>query len=379
MSVRNRNERLEYRFTFRGQNVSQATGLEDTAQNRKLAAEMEAAHRRRLREGALGIQRIDARPFSDAMDEFIEHEKLARKEKENTWLRIKTSSASLKTFFGKKTVYLITHSDIEKYKLWRVNGDDRIAPVKPITVRHDLDNLSLFLQWAQQSNYTRTNLVETIKKPSDHDSERMYILNVDEERRYFEFLRAHSVSENGNLHDVGRLMINQGFRPDETMALEKAAVDLDKKLIRITKSKTKKGLRCLKLTAESWQILARRMGGESKWIFPSTRRPGKHITKLNCPHDRALAKLDMNFVLYDLRHTFATRMIEAGIELPTLKDIMGHKDIRTTMRYVHVTREHQHRAMEKFEAERLRIEKQFEGHQRRHREIENGPSVERPN
>ena len=380
MGLRNRNGLLEYRFTFRGQNVSLGTGLEDTIQNRKLAAEMEAGHRQRLREGALGIQKIEARPFCDAIDEFVAHEKLARKGKENTWRRIKTSSASLKAFFGNKTVYLITRSDIEKYKVWRLNGDGRIAPVKGITVRHDLDNLSLFLQWAQQANYTRANLVENIKKPPEDDSERMYILSVEEERRYFEFLRAHSVSENGNLHDVGRLMINQGFRPDEAMALEKAAVDLDNKLIRVTKSKTRKGLRSLKLRTESWQILARRMRGDSRWIFPSTRRPGQHITKLNCPHDRALTRLGMSFVLYDLRHTFATRMIEAGVDLPTLRDIMGHKDIRTTMRYVHVTKEHQHRAMEKFEAERLRIEKQFEESQRRRNEsIEVGTSGERLN
>ncbi len=84
----------------------------------------------------------------------------------------------------------------------------------------------------------------------------MYILTVEEERRYFEFLRAHSISENGNLHDVGRLIINQGFRPDEAMALERAAVDLDNRIVRVTKSKTKKGLRRVKLTVESWQILA---------------------------------------------------------------------------------------------------------------------------
>ena len=379
MGVRNRNGLLEYRFTYRGQNVSQATGLEDTAQNRKLAAEIEATHRGRLREGALGIQKVQARPFSDAIDEFVQHEKLARKGKENTWRRIKTSSASLKTFFGKKTVYLISQSDIENYKLWRLNGDGRIASVKAVTVRHDLDNLSLFMQWAQQANYARMNLLERIKKPSVDESERMYILNVHEERRYFEFLRTHGISENGNLHDVGRLMINQGFRPDEAMALEKAAVDLDKRLVRVTKSKTKKGLRWLKLRTESWQILGRRMGGDSRWIFPSTRRPGQHITKLNCPHDRALAKLGINFVLYDLRHTFATRMIEAGIDLPTLKDIMGHKDIRTTMRYVHVTQEHQHRAMEKFEAERSRLEKQYEDRQRQQESLKPAPSSERPN
>ena len=117
MSVTNRTGRLQYRFTFRGQDVFQATGLEDTAHNRKLVAELEAAHRHPLREGALGIQKLEARPFSQAIDEFIEHEKVARKEQKNTWLRMKTSATSFKTFFGKKTVYLITQLDVEKYKL----------------------------------------------------------------------------------------------------------------------------------------------------------------------------------------------------------------------------------------------------------------------
>ncbi|MBV9300991.1 MAG: DUF3596 domain-containing protein [Acidobacteriaceae bacterium] len=102
MSVTNRNGRLQYRFTFRGQDVFQATGLEDTAHNRKLVAELEAAHRLRLREGALGIQKIEARPFSEAIDEFIEHERAARKGQRNTWLRMKTSATSLQAFFRKE-------------------------------------------------------------------------------------------------------------------------------------------------------------------------------------------------------------------------------------------------------------------------------------
>ena len=314
MSVKSRNGRLEYRFMFRGQDVFRATGMQDTAQNRKLVTALEAADRQRLREGALGIQAIEARSFRGAMDEFVEHEKLARQGRTSSWLRIKTSAASLKAFFGNKTVYLITQADIEKYKLWRLNGDDEIAPVRSTTVRHDLDNLSLFFQWAKQANYARANLVKNVKKPPEGDSERSYILSVDEERRYFGFLQSQTTGENGNLHDLGRLMINQGLRPDETISLEKTAVDLDNRMVRVTKSKTRAGLRCVKLRVESWQILARRMNGNSKWIFPSTRRPGEHIKEPHGPHARALAKLGMNFVLYDLRHTFATRMIEAGVD-----------------------------------------------------------------
>ena len=82
-------------------------------------------------------------------------------------------------------------------------------------------------------------------------------------------------------------MINQGFRPDEAIALEKAAVDLNNRTVQVTKSKTKKDLRRVKLTVERWPILAR-LTRDSKWIFPSTRRPGDHIKKLNCPHDRSI-------------------------------------------------------------------------------------------
>ncbi len=87
------------------------------------------------------------------------------------------------------------------------------APVKPITVRHDLDTLSLFFQWAEQANYARGNLVKNVKKPPEGNTERMHILTVYEERRYFQFLEQHSVTENRNLYDLGRLMINQGSVP----------------------------------------------------------------------------------------------------------------------------------------------------------------------
>jgi integrase len=221
--------------------------------------------------------------------------------------------------------------------------------VKPVTCKHDLDNLSLFFKWAKKMKYARANPVQSVSKPSDKDAQRMYIIPLAEEVRYFRYLREKGISVNGNLHDVGRLIINQGLRPEEVLSLRNTDVDWDKGTVTICKGKTSASRRTLKLTKESWQILVGRIKGDSPWIFPSRKRPGQHITKLNCPHDRAMAKLGMNWVLYDLRHTFATRMIEAGVDLPTLKDIMGHTDIRTTQKYVHPTRDHQFRAMDLYE------------------------------
>jgi integrase len=326
--------------------------LEDTPRNRKSVEELEAVHRKDLREGRLGLQPIKARVFDEAVDEFLAAERINRSGAPGTVRRIETSAASMKVFFGKREVSLIDEGDVERYKLWRLSGqeDQEIKPVKPVTCKHDLDNLSLFFQWAKKMKYARSNPVRGVAKPSDRDAQRMYVIPIEEERRYFRYLVKESVSEHGNLHDVGRLMINQGLRPEEVVCLRKADVDWDKRTLTVTHGKTRAAQRTLKLTKESWEILARRMARESPWIFPSTKRRGDHVTKLNSPHDRVIEKLGMSWVLYDLRHTFATRMVQAGIDLSTLKDILGHTDIRTTQRYVHPTLDHQFRAMEAYDA-----------------------------
>jgi len=59
--------------------------------------------------------------------------------------------------------------------------------------------------------------------------------------------------------------------------------------------------------------------------------------------------INLSFVLYDLRHTFATRAAQQGMDVATLAAILGHSGIRLVLRYVHVTAEHQRKAMQNFE------------------------------
>jgi len=52
-----------------------------------------------------------------------------------------------------------------------------------------------------------------------------------------------------------------------------------------------------------------------------------------------------DFHFHDLRHTFGSHMVMQGIDLRTVQQIMGHRDIQTTMRYAHLSPEYVHEAI----------------------------------
>jgi integrase len=159
--------------------------------------------------------------------------------------------------------------------------------------------------------------------------------------------------------------------------LESKDVDLERNAITIRSGKTTAARRKLRLTAESRAILAGRLGSGSglHWLFPSPKRSGQPLTKLNGTHEKALeltrkcktcGKIRLEhlenqeckfnggnerfeFVVYDFRHTFATRAAEAGMPIATLAAILGHADLRSVMKYVHIRQEAQDRAMAEFE------------------------------
>jgi hypothetical protein len=144
--------------------------------------------------------------------------------------------------------------------------------------------------------------VRNVKIPSDAEAVRIHVLAPEEERQYF--LRA---AKHQDLYDLGRIILNQGMRPDEVTCLRKSeVVDLDRGQLCISSGKSPAARRTLDLTSESRHILARRMSSPSQWIFPSSRNPGQHVIRLNGAHDRVCASASkagtpLTFVLYDFR------------------------------------------------------------------------------
>ena len=115
--------------------------------------------------------------------------------------------------------------------------------------------------------------------------------------------------------------------------------------------KTKAAKRRIELTARVKSILERRISEcRGKYLFAHDGDPDKPVPKVNNAHDRAVKSSKVAaFRLYDLRHTFATRAAEAGVDLVTLASMLGHSKINMVMRYAHPTQEHQTRAIKKME------------------------------
>jgi integrase len=355
MPLRELKGRWQYRFQVNGKIIEKLTDWAATEENRAKAEQKERRHRDAVLKGEVPAPaRSTGRRFNETTEEFLQWLESSRI-KESSVRRIKVSMVSLRVFFDEMDIGKIRLRDVEDYKRWRLKGGPENHSVKPITAKHDLAALSKFFSWAiKMQIIASANPVKDVEKPSDPDGEtRMHIITPAEEMDYFD--RAEKAGYR-NLADVTRLILEQGMRPEEVMHLEKRGVNLETGHIQIFKGKTKAARRRLKLTPISLGIIARRMWdtASDKWLFPSPKtktRAGQPITKLNGPHDKICkartAKDDesarpmLDFVLYDFRHTFATRSAtEKGMDLPTLKFILGHSSLRMVERYVHPTQDH---------------------------------------
>src|SRR5437870_13783528 len=119
----------------------------------------------------------------------------------------------------------------------------------------------------------------------DVDAVRMHVLSAEEEKQYFAAAAKHQ-----DLSDLGRLMLNQGMRPEEVLALSKFDLTLEPAQLQVRSGKSKAARRTLDLTPESRAILARRMTGESPRMFPPPRKPGQHVVSLHNPHEPVCAQ-----------------------------------------------------------------------------------------
>ena len=241
---------------MRGKPYSGTTGFEATAKNRRTAEKFEAAERQRMLSTAMTLLPAPNLDFAAAAGMFIAHcEDVRYRSKPASAQRVKVSFTALVAFSGEFQVGAIDAGLIETFKESRAVD----CGVRDITIRHDLHALSLFFQCAERKGWVKGNPVRSVRIPSDRDAVRMTVLTDEQEKAYFaEAEKIVDKAGRRNLYDVGRLMINQGFRPEEITRARKEQFSERARTFTVVAGKTKAAGRTVDLTEESFQIVQRR-------------------------------------------------------------------------------------------------------------------------
>ncbi len=93
-------------------------------------------------------------------------------------------------------------------------------------------------------------------------------------------------------------------------------------------------------------------GPSQEWLFPSSKSRTGHVVNIEKPFRRAVKAAGLNpedVVRHTLRHTAITHLVQAGVDLPTVKRISGHKTLRMVERYSHQNGDHIRAAMDRLE------------------------------
>ena len=196
------------------------------------------------------------RPFNEAAGDFLTWADGEYRDHPNSAKRLRTSFVSLCRFFAKAPVSSILRGHVNDFKAWRRK---EFGGVRGITIRHDLHALSKAFGYFIDHNWARENPVRGVEIPGDKDAVRIHVLTPIEETLYFEVARLRFPA----LHDLGRLMINQGCRPEEILQLETADIDLERSRLTIRDGRSRAARRQLKLAAET-----RRYARSELWRLP---------------------------------------------------------------------------------------------------------------
>jgi len=235
---------------------------------------------------------------------------------------------TLKTFWGKYRVSDLTAEDAERFKAKRARC------VRPGTVNRELGLakhiMTKALEWKMIADNPFRS-VRNLRVPKRVDR----VLAPEEEVR---LLAACEHVRSKFLRPLVIMAIHTGLRRSELLGLEWTRIDLANRTIKIINSKSTSGDRIVPMTGTVHALLSGFAKEEkSGLVFPSNRNVGHRFLDLKRGFKRALRLADIPEGLrwHDLRHTFASRLVGAGVDLVTVSQLMGHSGIVMTVRYAH--------------------------------------------
>jgi site-specific recombinase XerD len=189
------------------------------------------------------------------------------------------------------------------------------------------------------------NPVSRVKRYKENESRVRYLREEEEER-----LRAVLKVQFPERIPEYELALYTGMRRGEQFGLKWKDVDLEKGMLTV---RGKTGRRFIIVNSHAKTALQKLLGAQnagaaisSPYVCPETKRDDQRDWR-RWLEDAAKAANVEDFHWHDLRHTFASRLVMAGVDLRTVQELLGHKSILMTMRYAHLSPDHRQAASEK--------------------------------
>ena len=361
--------RWSYKFNWNGEPIRKST----KQTNKRVAQQMEAAHKAALAKGEVGIRERKMVPtlaeFADR--DFISFVESRFANKPKTLEYYRTGLKRLKAFspLGKAKLGAIPPGVITEFVESLRSDGLRVSSINRV-----LEVLRRMLRLA--SEWGKTDRIPPKIQMLPGENERDRVLSSEEERRYLAaakkvgaaieeaYQRALSGlrAQRGEvpiaprdpylLRDVTTILIDCALRPEECFRLRWQNVRDG--ALHVSFGKTENARRSVPLTARASGLLEMRGSvRRGDWVFPAPTRSG-HIEKstLKKQHAKALKLAEVEaFTLYTFRHTCLTRW-SAHMDPYTLAYLAGHSDFSTTRRYVHPQADTIRAAMERVHGEK---------------------------
>lgn len=276
--------------------------------------------------------------FKDFADEYLDYSK-ANKSKRSYERDILTLIGHAVPIWGNIELNRLTAKMIEDYKV------HRLQTVVANTVNRELSTIKNLLVKAVEWGYLASNPAASVKLLRSGKPHFRH-LSSDEISK---LLDACKKSNNPQLYPFVVTAINTGMRLGELTALEWKDIDFKRGILRVDNKKdhhTKNyDVRVVPMNSTLSEVLRkipRRLN--SSYVFQKC--DGKKFNKMRSGFTNAVKRAGIPHVrFHDLRHTFASQLVMGGVDIRTVQELLGHKDIRMTMRYSHLAPDHMRKAV----------------------------------
>ena len=232
---------------------------------------------------------------------------------------------------------------LSKAVVWNVIDEHPIAQIKPLKV--DANPIVRYLTSEEEQRlFTALH-----KRKLRLQQERASANEWRKARRYplLTEIKNHEYAE--HIHPMIEVSITTGLRKGELTSLKKSQVNLNQRYLSQLGKNGK--TRHIPLNDIAHQALKTWMAQtNSEYVFPSPENPNQPIGSVSSAWKTLLKEAKItHFRWHDLRHHFASKLVMAGVDLNTVRELLGHSDIKMTLRYAHLAPEHKANAVAKLQ------------------------------